>query len=91
MHFLDVGLPVENRGIERERCLIIRVQRLGERECVVVDEVQLGLRVLLLQRVIATQKVQPDAGAIEVFGELAGPVRARRLSQHSLRDLVGAF
>ena len=32
VHFLDVGLPVEDCGVEGERRLIIRMQRLGERE-----------------------------------------------------------
>ena len=88
VHVLDVGLPVEDGGVERERGLIIRMQRPGQREGVVVDEVQLRLRVLVVQRVIAPQEVQPDPGPIEVLGDLAGPVRARRLGEHPLGQLV---
>ena len=91
VHFLDVGLPVEDRGVEGEGRLIIRMQRPGEREGVVVHEMQLGLRVLLVERVIAPQEIQAYAGAIQIFGELASPVRARHLGQHALGELVGPF
>ena len=91
VHFLDVGLPVKDRGIEGERRLIIRMQRPGEREGVVVHEMQLRLRILLVQRVIAPQEIQPYPGAIQVLGDLACSVRARRLGQYSLGELVGAF
>ena len=91
MHFLDVGLPVEDRGVEGKGSLIIRMQRPGESEGVVVNEMQLGLRILLVERVIAPYEIQAYPSTIQILRDLAGSVRARHLGQHALRELMGAF
>ena len=66
MHFLDIGLPVEDGSIEGEGRLIIRVQRPGQSKGVVIHKVQLRLRVLLVERVIPPQEIQAYAGPVQV-------------------------
>ena len=88
VHLLDVGRPVEDGGVEGEDRLIIGVQGVGQGQRVVVHEVQLGLRVLVVEREVAAQEVQPDPGAIEIAGELAGGVRPRGDAQHPFGEAV---
>ena len=52
---------------------------------------QLGLRVLVVERQVAAREAESPAGAIQVVGELAGPRRSRRSVQQPVGDRVRPF
>ena len=83
----DSRIALEQLEFLIEAC----VNHAIHRQQLIVHEMQLRLRILLVQRVIAPQVIQPYPGAIQVLGDLARSVRAWRLGQYSLGELVGSF
>ena len=81
--------PVDDRGVEGERRAVGLGQRVEDRHRLLVGEAQLGGGVLHVEVQVATQELQPAPLLVQLAGQLAGAVAARRVPDRVVGPLPG--
>ena len=89
VHLDEVVLPVDDGGVEGESGAVRLGQRVEERHRLLVGEAQLGGGVLHVEVEVAAQELQPPALLVQLAGQVAGPVAARRVPDGVVGDLPG--